>query len=164
MNNQHPGPVHPTTAAKTALRPLGLDDVALAADSLLGQWQHRNASRTLPHCVDRLESSGALDNLRLVTGEKAGEFRNMWFADSDVHKTLEAAAWHLAGHPDDAVLSAFLDSTAALLAKAQGEDGYLNSYYTAVEPERRWLDLHRSHELYCAGHLFQAAVAAARAG
>ena len=164
MTDLHHGPVRPTAAAKSALRPVALDDVTFEPDSLFGQWQHRNATRTLPHCVKQLEASGALDNLRLVTGEKSGEFRNMWFADSDVHKTLEAAAWHLAGHPEGTELPAFLDSTAELLAKAQGDDGYVNSYYTVVEPGRRWQDLHRSHELYVAGHLFQAAVAAARAG
>ena len=160
----HQGPVQPTPTATTALRPVALDGVTFAADGFLGRWQRRNATGTLPHCVEQLEVSGALDNLRLVTGEKTGGFRNMWFADSDVHKTLEAAAWQLASDPDDERLRAFVDTTAELLAKAQGDDGYLNSYYTAVKPELRWQELHYSHELYVAGHLLQAAVAAARAG
>jgi DUF1680 family protein len=159
-----PGPVHPTAAARVALRPLDLNDVTFAAESLLGGWQRRNADATLPHCVEQIEASGAMDNLRRVTGEVDGDFANMWFADSDVHKTLEAAAWQLGHTPDDADLRAFLDSSAALLAKAQGEDGYLNSYFTYVKPEKRWQELHWSHELYCAGHLIQAAVAAARTG
>ncbi|MFJ6673836.1 glycoside hydrolase family 127 protein [Actinosynnema sp. NPDC091369] len=160
----HQGPVRPTPTAKSALRPVALDGVAFAADGFLGHWQHRNATGTLPHCVEQLETSGALGNLRLVTGEATGEFRNMWFADSDVHKTLEAAAWQLTSTPDDQRLRAFVDTTAELLAKAQCDDGYLNSYYTAVKPEKRWQEPHYSHELYCAGHLIQAAVAAARAG
>ncbi len=158
------GPAHPTSAATSALRPLFLGAVTFAAGSLLGGWQERNATRTLPHCADRLEVAGALDNLRRVTGEVDAERRNMWFSDSDVYKTLEAAAWQLGRTPDDAELRAFLDTTAALVAKAQGEDGYLNSYFAVDQPELRWQELHWSHELYCAGHLIQAAVAAARAG
>jgi DUF1680 family protein len=164
MTEPIPGPVHPTATAAVALRPLPLHAVAFAPDGLLGAWQRRNATRTLPHCVDQLDAAGAIDNLRRVTGEVDGDYRNMWFADSDVHKTLEAAAWQLGRTPEDAGLRAFLDTTAALLAKAQGEDGYLNSYFTVVKPERRWQELHWSHELYCAGHLIQAAVAAARSG
>jgi DUF1680 family protein len=158
------GPVHPTAAATSTLRPLFLGAVTFTARSFLGDWQRRNASRTLPHCVEQLDAAGALDNLRRVTGEVDGDHRNMWFADSDVYKTLEAAAWQLGRTPDDAELRAFLDTTAALVAKAQGDDGYLNSYFAVDKPGLRWRELHWSHELYCAGHLIQAAVAAARAG
>jgi DUF1680 family protein len=157
------GPVHPTSTAISALRPLPLTDFTFAT-GFLGDWQRRNATRTLPYCAAQLDASGALDNLRRVTGEADGEFQNMWFADSDVYKTLEAAAWQLGLTPDDAELRTFVDTTAALLAKAQGEDGYLNSHLMLVEPDQRWRKLHWSHELYCAGHLIQAAVAAARAG
>jgi len=156
------GPVHPTAAATAALRPLPMSDVTFAQDGFLGGWQRRNATTSLPYCVRMLES--ALSNLRRVTGEADGEFENMWFADSDVYKTLEAAAWQLGRTPDNAELRAFLDTTAALLAKAQAEDGYLNAYRMLVEPDKRWQALHWSHELYCAGHLIQAACAAARSG
>lgn len=158
------GPAHPTAAATAALRPVPLSDVTFASGGFLGEWQRRNASRSLPYCVGQIADAGNLDNLRRVTGEADGEFQNMWFADSDVYKTLEAAAWQLGHTPDDARLRAFVDSTGTLLAKAQSEDGYLNSYRMLVEPEQRWARLHWSHELYCAGHLIQAAVAAARAG
>lgn len=163
MTDSHPGPVDPASAAGVVLRPLPLDDVSFAPEGLLGAWQHRNATRTLPHCIAQLDTAGALTNLRRVVGEATGDHENYWFADSDVYKTLEAAAWQLT-HGDDPELRAFLDSTAALLAKAQDEDGYLNSYFTLAKPEARWRELHWSHELYVAGHLIQAAVAAARAG
>ncbi|HEX4702394.1 MAG TPA: beta-L-arabinofuranosidase domain-containing protein, partial [Pseudonocardiaceae bacterium] len=164
MTQPFPGPVHPTSTATAALRPLSLVDVTFAPGGLLGSWQRRNATRTLPYCLRQIEAAGAVDNLRRVTGEVDGDHQNMWFADTDVYKTLEAAAWQLGRTPDDAELRAFLDTTAALLTKAQGEDGYLNSYFTVAEPEKKWRELHWSHELYCAGHLLQAAVAAARAG
>lgn len=157
------GPVDPTASALSALRPVPLSDVTMAA-GFLGDWQRRSATTSLPYCVGQLDASGAMDNLRRVIGEAGGEFQNMWFADSDVYKTLEGAAWQLGNTPDDVALRTFVDTTATLLAKAQAEDGYLNSYRMLVEPEKRWQALHWSHELYCAGHLIQAAVAVARAG
>jgi uncharacterized protein len=157
------GPVAPTSSAISTLRPLPLSDVTFTT-GFLGDWQRRNADTSLPYCVGQLDAFGALNNLRRVTGEADGEFENMWFADSDVYKTLEGAAWQLGRTPEDTELQTFVDSTAALLAKAQSEDGYLNSYRMLKEPEQRWQRLHWSHELYCAGHLIQAAVAAARAG
>jgi len=150
------GPVVPTSDAAGVLRPLPADAVRLAPDGLLGGWQARNAEATLPHCVTRLSTEGNLDNLRRVTGDADTEFRGFWFADTDVYKTLEAAFW--SGTARD-----FAADTAALLEKTQDPDGYLNSYYQ--DPERRakqWTELHLSHEMYTAGHLIQAAVAAAR--
>ncbi len=150
------GPVVPTANALGALRPLPADAVRLTSGGLLGDWQARNAAATLPHCVDQLRAHGNLTNLRRITGDAGGEFAGMWFADTDVHKTLEAALW-------SSTASAFVDEVAALLEKAQDPDGYLNSYYQ--DPERRgkqWTELHYSHEMYTAGHLIQAAVAAAR--
>src|SRR6266567_3895397 len=164
MTQPFPGPVHPTSTATGALRPLSLTDVTFAPDGFLGSWQRRNATRSLPYCINQIHAAGAIDNLRRVIGEVDGAHQNMWFADSDVYKTLEATAWQLGRTPDAGRLRTFLDSTAALLAKAQGADGYLNSYITVVKPEKKWQELHWSHELYCAGHLIQAAVAAARAG
>jgi DUF1680 family protein len=160
------GPVRPAPAAIGALRPLGLRDVRLDPDGLLGAWQERNAAATLPHCVDRLHDGGAVDNVRRVVGETDRPFAGMWFADSDIYKTLEAAAWEAARRPggDSPELRRFLDETTALLAGAQDDDGYLNSYHQVDHRDRQWRELRRSHELYCAGHLIQAAVAAARAG
>ncbi len=78
--------------------------------------------------------------------------------DSDVYKALEAASYCLATHPDPA-LEKQVDDIIAILAAAQQPDGYLNSYYTVKEPGRRWTNLRDNHELYCAGHMIEAAVA-----
>ncbi|MFC6016404.1 glycoside hydrolase family 127 protein [Plantactinospora solaniradicis] len=159
------GPAQPTPDAVATLHPLGLDDVRLDPAGLLGQWQARNAAATLPHCVAQLREGGALDNLRRLRGDgDVGAFTGMWFSDSDVYKTLEAAAWELARPQPGTELRDFLESTVALLAQVQDADGYLNSYVMTERPDRRWQELHWSHELYCAGHLFQAAVATARVG
>jgi DUF1680 family protein len=157
------GPACPTGHAIRALHPLRVDEVRLDPAGLLGSWQHRNTEATLPHCIEKLDASGALDNLRRAAGELDGAHVGMWFSDSDVYKTLEAAAWQLARDPDDADLRGFVDETTALLARVQDADGYLNSYFQHKLPDRRWREMHWSHELYCAGHLIQAAVAAARA-
>ncbi|SNT47653.1 hypothetical protein SAMN05421812_1076 [Asanoa hainanensis] len=158
-----PGPASPTGRA-TGLRPLGLDAVRLDPAGLLGRWQLRNATATLPHCVRQLDESGALDNLRRAIGEVDGAHVGMRFSDSDVYKTLEAAAWQLGRDPGDHAAREFIRSTSALLARAQEADGYLNSYVQSDPSRSRWEDLEEGHELYCAGHLIQAAVAVVRAG
>jgi uncharacterized protein len=167
------GPVDPTPAAISAVRPLGLDDVRLDPGGLFGGWQARNAAATLPHCAEQLERCGTLDNMRRVTvasgGSAGGEegeadFSGLWFADSDIYKTLEAVGWELARPSADPALAGFHQATSALVAEVQEPDGYLNSYFSGDRVQRRWQELDWSHEMYCAGHLIQAAVAAARVG
>lgn len=104
------------------------------------------------------EPSHAIANLRIAAGEIKGEFHGMVFQDSDVAKWLEAVAYSLATHPDPK-LEEKADGVIDLVARAQQPDGYLNSYYTIVEPENRWTNLAENHELYCAGHFIEAAVA-----
>jgi DUF1680 family protein len=153
------GPTLPTSQAISALRPLPAHAVRLSADGLLGGWQDRNAAATLPHCIGQLHVRGNLDNFRRVTGDFDGGFAGYWFADTDVYKTLEAALWELARSGGS---SAFVTDTAQLLEKAQDSDGYLNSYFQVDHRDRQWAELPSSHEMYNAGHLIQAAVAAAR--
>jgi DUF1680 family protein len=158
------GPVAPTPGALAALHPLPADAVRLAPTGLLGGWQERNAVATLPHCAGHLDTAGNLGNLRRVVGDGPADFTGMWFADSDVYKTLEAAAWELGRSGAlSGALAGLLADTAALLEKAQDPDGYLDSFYQVDHRDRQWTELRFSHELYCAGHLIQAAVAAARA-
>jgi uncharacterized protein len=156
-----PGPVAPRATSRARLRPLALDDVALDPAGQLGAWQRVNRDVTLPHCIVHVEERGNLGNLRRVTGLADGDFRGLPFADSDVYKTLEAAGWELARGPQPA-LDDFVDETTRLLADVQEEDGYLNSYYQGVHPDRKLREFHWGHEMYCAGHLLQAAVAVAR--
>lgn len=87
-----------------------------------------------------------------------GNFEGIFFNDSDVHKLVEAAAYTLQTHPNPE-WEAELDEVIDKIAKSQQADGYLNSYFTLVEPEKRWQNLGMMHELYCAGHLFEAGVA-----
>jgi uncharacterized protein len=92
-------------------------------------------------------------------------YRGPVFMDSDIYKTLEAIGWELArtadGAEDNGELTGFTEQTIGLLEQAQEPDGYLDSYIQ-VSGAPRWEGLAYSHEMYCAGHLIQAAVALAR--
>jgi uncharacterized protein len=102
--------------------------------------------------------SHAIRNFRIAAGMEKGEFGGMVFQDSDVAKWLEAVGYSLALSPDQE-LEKLADETIDIIAAAQLDDGYLNTYYTIEEPGQRWTNLHECHELYCAGHMIEAAVA-----
>jgi DUF1680 family protein len=155
------GPVAPRPSGHGRLRPLALDSVRLDPAGHLGAWQAVNRDVTLPHCMARVQERGNVDNLRRLAGRADGDFRGLPFADSDVYKTLEAAGWELARGARPA-LDDFVDETTRLLAEVQEDDGYLNSYFQGVHPDRKLREFHWGHEMYCAGHLMQAAVAVAR--
>lgn len=104
------------------------------------------------------EPSHAIANFRIAAGREQGEFHGMVFQDSDVYKWLEAVAYLLCRDPDDALERA-ADEVIELIADAQQADGYLNTYFIAKAPQQRWTNLAECHELYCAGHLFEAGVA-----
>ncbi|WP_084077400.1 glycoside hydrolase family 127 protein [Demequina sp. NBRC 110057] len=151
------------SASTPDLTPLPLTAVTLDAAGELGAWQRLNRERTLPHVVARLESSGVMDNLRRLTGESDAAYRGFNFADSDLHKTLEAIAWESARVPDDLRWETFTADATALLARAQREDGYLYSHVQGHEDQDPWRDMRWGHELYVLGHLIQAAIARSRA-
>jgi DUF1680 family protein len=124
----------------------------------------RNARVSLQAQHEQLERYGNLDNFRRLHPAAASDarFRGMVFADSDVYKWIEAVAWTLARQPD-AGLATQLDEALGLIAHAQCADGYLNTYYALERAGERWSNLRDNHELYCAAHLMQAAVALHRA-
>ncbi|MCD6520145.1 MAG: glycoside hydrolase family 127 protein [Anaerolineae bacterium] len=122
-----------------------------------GPRQEVNRAVTLPIEYEQLKKTGRLDAWKLEW--KPGQPNpphHFW--DSDVAKWIEAAAYSLATHPDEQ-LSRRVDEVIDWIAAAQQEDGYLNIHFTVVEPENRWKNLRDMHELYCAGHLIEAAVA-----
>lgn len=126
-----------------------------------GLWSQRQAINrqiSLRHGYNMLESAGNFHDLRLAAGRIEGTYRGPLFMDSDLYKWLEAVAWEIANNPDSE-LQRMLDETVELIEAAQTPEGYLNSYYQIVEPDRRWVNLKDGHELYCFGHLTHAAVA-----
>jgi hypothetical protein len=156
-NSHVVGPVGLATQASRLL-PLPLSGVRLAPTGWWGQWQARNRLTTLPYGISALESAGNLDNFRRIVGETDGPYRGFAFNDTDIYKTLEAIAWSLASYPDP-TFDSYIDSVAQLLSKVQADDGYLNSCVQGTPNAARYSRLSESHELYSAGHLFQAAVA-----
>lgn len=132
-------------------------DRVTIAGGFWGPRQATNRAVTIPTVYRRLGEAGHLDALRLAWRPGDPNPPHV-FWESDLAKWLEAASYSLATMPDPA-LDATLDGVIALLAGAQRPDGYLNAHFTVVEPEGRWTNLRDKHELYCAGHLIEAAVA-----
>jgi DUF1680 family protein len=152
--------VAPTKGAHALVRPLGTEHVQIEG-GYWGDRQRINREETLLAGHHQLERTGSLDNLRIAAGLSEGTFRGLVFVDSDVYKWLEAVSWELGREPS-AELERLANDTIDLIATAQQDDGYLNSYYQLVAPDRRFTEPQMGHELYCAGHLIQAAVAHAR--
>jgi DUF1680 family protein len=151
----------PAATTNGRLRPLGIGQAAVTG----GFWaprQARNGADAIPSGQDQLEKAGNLQNLRLAAGIGEGEAIGPVFADSDVYKWLEAAAWEYGRRPDEELLQRIRDLT-AVVAAAQRDDGYLDSVVQLrYGDEGRYQQLVWSHEHYCAGHLIQAAVAQVR--
>ncbi|QSO49282.1 glycoside hydrolase family 127 protein [Alicyclobacillus mengziensis] len=102
--------------------------------------------------------SFTIRNLKIAAGEMHGEFNGMVFQDSDIAKWLEAAGYSLAVHPDKD-LERMADEVVDLLERAQEPDGYLDTYFIVKEPHKKWTNVRDWHELYCAGHLIEGAIA-----
>lgn len=125
-----------------------------------------NRTVTIPASFQRCESTGRVSNF-VMAAQKAGKFCTRYpFDDTDIYKTIEGASFTLATHPDKK-LEAYVDSLIAIIKNAQEPDGYL---YTArtIDPlhvgswvgKERWeKERELSHELYNAGHLYEAAAA-----
>lgn len=113
--------------------------------------------RSLPLMYEQFKQNG---HFALFQGEWRLEKKPIpyVFWESEITKWLEAASYSLASYPD-AALNALVDEVITLIASIQQPDGYLNAWFTTVEPEKRWTNLRDWHELYCAGHLIEAAVA-----
>lgn len=104
------------------------------------------------------QTSHGLMNFKIAAKRETGEFYGVVFQDTDVAKWLEAVALSLASHTDKD-LENTADEVIDLIEAAQQPDGYINTYFTIKEPEKRWSNLEEGHELYTAGHLMEAAVA-----
>ena len=102
--------------------------------------------------------SHAIENFKIAAGLSEGEFVGMVFQDSDLAKWLEAVGFELA-HSPDSELEAKADEVIDYIEKAQLDDGYLNTYYILNGIQDRWTNVLECHELYCAGHMMEAAVA-----
>jgi DUF1680 family protein len=144
------------TAPAFRMRPLGLTDVTV--DDRF--WRPRietNRSVTVPIEYEQCRKTQRIKALKL--GWKPGmpnQPHHFW--DSDIAKWIEAAGYCLAATPDRK-LERLCDRVIDSIEAAQQPDGYFNIRFTVVDPQNRWKNLRDCHELYCAGHLMEGAVA-----
>lgn len=131
------------------------DRVKLTSGYLF-EKQELNRKITVNAVYDRFDETGRMKAFDFDYKE-GDEIKPHIFWDSDVAKWMEGAAYILADEKNDD-LSAKVDALVEKIKKHQGEDGYFNIYFTVVEPGKRFTDRDK-HELYCAGHLMEAAVA-----
>jgi len=133
-----------------------------------GFWSPRmetNRKVSIPYAFKMCEDTGRIDNFAVAGKLKQGKFKGIYFNDSDVYKVIEGASYALAIE-QDANLEAYLDDVITKITAAQEVDGYLYTARTLCGPDymppggkERWSDIGAGHELYCAGHLYEAAVA-----
>jgi DUF1680 family protein len=151
------------------ISPVRFTDVSFT-DSFWARRLEVTRTVTIPFAFKQSEDTGRIKNFEIAGRMAEGAFCSRYaFDDSDVYKVIEGASYSLALHPDP-VLAAYLDVLVAKIARAQEPDGYL---YTArtINPanvmpmagKARWINEEESHELYNAGHLYEAAVAHAQA-
>lgn len=126
----------------------------LAADRIIPyQWEALNDR------VPDAEPSRCIRNFRAAAGQLPGVKHSGYvFQDSDLAKWLEAASETLIWNPNTE-LEKQIEEAVDLIAEAQTEDGYLDTYYILNGIENRWTNLRDHHEMYCAGHMLEAAVA-----
>jgi len=147
------------------VKPVPFTDVHII-DQFWFPRMETNHKITIPFAFKKSEETGRINNFAVAGGLMEGTFSGIYpFDDTDVYKIIEGASYSLSLYPDQE-LEKYLDDLIAKIAAAQEEDGYL---YTArtINPEppirwvetERWANLRMSHELYNAGHLYEAAVA-----
>jgi uncharacterized protein len=115
-------------------------------------------SRTMQEQFAQLVSKKYKQNFERAAKREKGGYVGYVFNDSDVYKVLEAASYAL-GIERSPWLEKQVDEWIDLIGRAQESDGYLNCHFQLNEPQNKWKNLRDQHELYCAGHLFEAAAA-----
>jgi DUF1680 family protein len=126
-----------------------------------------NKEVTIPIIMKKNEETGRVNNFKVAGGLMKGKFATEYpFDDTDIYKVIEAASYSLQVSPDPK-LDAQLDTLISYVAAAQEKDGYLYTTRT-IDPAHphEWAGKERwekeedlSHELYNAGHMYEAAVA-----
>ncbi|MCL2703798.1 MAG: glycoside hydrolase family 127 protein [Defluviitaleaceae bacterium] len=150
------------------IKPLRLKDIKID-DKFWGRYRKLVREKVIPYQWEALNDrvpdaarSGCIANFTIAAnhlkGDKQGDFYGMVFQDSDLYKWLESVAFSLETSPD-AELEKLADGAVELIGAAQEPDGYINTYYTIKMPGKRFTNLQHGHELYCAGHMIEAAAA-----
>ena len=132
-------------------------EVQLTAGLLHERFQ-TNIAAGIPAGWRQLWESYTIPNFYVVSGRRPGEVQGPRYIDSDGYKWLEAACWAYA-HSQDDTLKAWIDEFVDVIEAAQEEDGYVNTHFMGERKSLRFTDLDHAHEIYCFGHLTQAAIA-----
>ncbi len=151
------------TSKDRQFRPVAVPDVDLGG--FWGKWQDAVCDSTAEILLDRCIEAGMLKAIDvrqpspgIVIPIQPWGGSTQMFWDSDLGKSIETIAYSLyrRANPE---LEARADAIIDMYEKLQDQDGYVNAWFQRVQPERRWKNLRDHHELYCAGHLMEAAVA-----
>ncbi|MBD3185380.1 hypothetical protein GF325_01020 [Candidatus Bathyarchaeota archaeon] len=151
--------MNPEKYLKTPLSTISLVDVKINGPF----WKdrvHVMATSTLPAQHEQLCLHHHLDNFRAAAGSQAVPWSGIFYYDSDLYKWIEACSYALQVHPSD-YLEKRVDEAVQLIIEAQMDDGYVNTFMSVNHPQHRLHRFNILHELYCAGHLIEAAVARA---
>lgn len=141
------------------LTPIGFEKSRITG-GFWKEYQELFRRVTVDAVYDRFEETGRFEALKFNWKEgMPGKPHIFW--ESDVTKWIEGAAYFLQEQRDPK-LEERIDELVARMERTQGEDGYLNAYFTVVEPKARFTR-RTDHELYCAGHLIEGAIAYAKA-
>ena len=119
-----------------------------------------NRKVTIPYAFEKCEETGRIRNFEKAAGLMKGKHEGIYFNDSDVYKIMEGAAYSLRVYPET-MMRLYLDKLITIMDAAQWKDGYLFTFYSVPErqPEKLWTNIQNIHELYCVGHMYEAAVA-----
>ena len=154
------GPVSNLSGERLHSKPISSAKLDHDVKSFMNHWQKMNSAVTLPHIFSKLNELSYISNLQAVV-DSSLKRKGMWFSDSDVFKSLEAAIW--ASQHDESLLAKLkYNEVIEIISKAQEADGYINSWFQIEAKDQRWKDLASGHEMYTAGHLLQAGVAESR--
>lgn len=157
MDSEHTFVVDTSHSQYAKLRPVPIEAVSLQ-DSFWAPRLRLLREFTLPSQYEHCKETGRISNFLRAAGKADGAFQGFYFNDSDVYKWVEALAFSHAT-TNDQRLYELLKQTIGDISAAQDEDGYLNTYFTFDRKKERWTNLREKHELYCSGHLMQAAIA-----
>lgn len=119
---------------------------------------NKHAEVTLPACLYQCEvETQRIKNFAIAAGMENGEFKGLVYDDSDLYKMIEGCSYSLMNHPNPE-LEKKIDEIISKIAGAQLEDGYLMTYFILGNLSQRWTNMDK-HEMYCCGHLIEAAIA-----
>jgi DUF1680 family protein len=154
------GPVSNLSSGNLHSKPIASAKLDHEVMTFMNYWQKMNSAVTVPHIFGKLDELSYISNLAAVV-DPSLKRKGMWFSDSDVFKSLEAAIW--ASQHDSSLLQKIkYGEVIEIIARAQDADGYINSWFQIEAQDQRWKDLASGHEMYTAGHLLQAGVAESR--